>query len=139
MTKEMYDKCRNPGMVAFAAMPDDVKAELTMNYPLGNVEYFDCDGCWSARSEYLPLLKSVPYRISYKCKPDDYEYFSVVSGPKRISGKSMWIVPIGGEDYSLAVVSSLVGFEGIEYNNDGGFQPYHCYTYGTPTRVRFKK
>lgn len=142
MTKEIYDKCRNPGMVAFAALPDDVRDLLRVENDLGNLEFFDSAGAWPNKTNRKNMFKNSIYRIKESCKPEEYKYCDVVAAPKWSNGKSMYIISISGVEYSLVVATSLVGFDGIEYRDGSGkFDMYFTMNpaYGIPTRVRFKK
>lgn len=140
MTKEMYDKCRNPGMVAFVALPDDVKAELEKNKL--QTEWFDSSGEWRTKDQYSYSAHLV-YRIKECCKPEEYEYRDIaIIQHHRIESVQVYVVPFSGYNVRLPYCLSYVGFDGIEYRLPDGGTTWAMrvdQSIGVPVRVRFKK
>ena len=143
MTKEMYDKCRNEKMVAWAGLPQDVK-DTILNTTYDHIEVLMDDGVWAPFPPFKDVKATTILRVHERCKPEGYEYIPVE--PKEVFGltRKRWACLFNPpECYSpLFDVLDIVGFDGIEYRKPNGTTTWAMQvdqSIGVPVRVRFKK
>ena len=147
MTKELYEKCRNPLKQAFCALDEETQAALESACLSGMTEKLVNNGTWVLRQDLaIPegldevgeiLCGSYVYRISDKAAPPpEPRYENVPVYRANVFGTREWHYD-GGDQ--LAMAHGYCDFDGIEY--DTGFvksKPYDP-SYGTPVSVRFRK
>lgn len=142
MTKELYDKCRNPLKQAFCALDAETQAALNEATVDGNVEHLHArSGLWEG-DMLCDLGNGRVYRISDKAAPPpEPQWVDVPVEVCRLGPFPFYryyrSASVSWEQLSLAV--NYCDFDGIEY--DTGFvksKPYDP-SYGTPVSVRFRK
>lgn len=139
MTKELYEKCRNPLKQAFCALDAETQAALKEAAADENAEYLHAhSGLWDG---VVPgdLGKGRVYRISDKAAPPPEPQWVDVPVHASQSAPRRWYIERNRDQFLLSHMPDFCDFEGITY--ECRFIPLEPYNpkYGLPVSVRFRK